>query len=67
MATLTLKCKDCGAEFVMTESEQAFYKEEGFQNLPVRCGPCRKARVPVNAGLREEYTEKHTGSDGSRT
>jgi len=39
-----LKCKDCGEEFVFTESEQAFYKDKGFENDPVRCPACRKAR-----------------------
>lgn len=44
MADKTLTCKDCGAEFVFTESEQAFYKEKGFDNEPQRCPACRKAR-----------------------
>lgn len=43
MADKTLKCKDCGADFIFTEGEQAFYKEKGFQNEPARCLPCRKA------------------------
>ena len=30
----TLKCKDCGNEFVFTAGEQAFYAERGFQNEP---------------------------------
>lgn len=33
----TLKCRDCGAEFVFTASEQAFFAEKGFQNEPGRC------------------------------
>lgn len=44
MADKKLKCKDCGAEFLFTESEQAFYKEKGFDNEPQRCADCRKAR-----------------------
>ena len=28
MADRTLKCKDCGADFIFTEGEQAFYKEK---------------------------------------
>lgn len=43
MADKTLTCKDCGAEFVFTEGEQAFYNEKGFQE-PTRCVECRKAR-----------------------
>ena len=44
MADKTLVCKDCGADFIFTEGEQAFYAEKGFENEPVRCGDCRKAR-----------------------
>ena len=44
MADKVLTCKDCSTEFVFTESEQAFYKEKGFDNEPQRCADCRKAR-----------------------
>lgn len=44
MADKNLTCKDCNTEFVFTESEQAFYKEKGFENDPQRCPDCRKAR-----------------------
>jgi hypothetical protein len=37
-------CRDCGAEFVFTEGEQAFYQEKGFTNEPTRCPDCRRAR-----------------------
>ena len=30
----TLKCKDCGADFVFTAGEQEFYAEKGFENEP---------------------------------
>ena len=41
-------CKDCKAEFLFTEGEQQFYKEKGFDNEPVRCPECRKARKQQN-------------------
>lgn len=44
MADKTLKCKDCGAEFIFTEGEQAFYKEKGFENDPVRKVKANKNR-----------------------
>ncbi len=44
MGDKTLKCKDCGSDFVFTEGEQAFYKEKGFENEPQRCPDCRRAR-----------------------
>ncbi|MCL5045808.1 MAG: zinc-ribbon domain containing protein [Actinobacteria bacterium] len=40
----TLKCKDCGNEFVFTAGEQEFYAEKGFQNEPSRCTDCRSTR-----------------------
>lgn len=55
MADKTIKCKDCGEEFIFTESEQAFYKEKGFENDPVRCPACRKARkAQRNGGFRRQ-------------
>ena len=44
MADKTIVCRDCGKEFLFTEGEQAFYKEKGFDNEPVRCVECRRAR-----------------------
>ena len=44
MVDKTLKCKDCGAEFVFTENEQALYKERGFENEPKRCIACRRIK-----------------------
>lgn len=39
-----IKCKDCGEEFIFTVGEQEFYKEKGFENDPVRCQSCRRAK-----------------------
>ena len=44
MADKTITCKDCNHEFTFTESEQAFYKEKGFENEPQRCPDCRAAK-----------------------
>ena len=44
MADKTIVCRDCGKEFLFTEGEQAFYKEKGFDNEPVRCVSCRRAK-----------------------
>lgn len=40
----TLKCKECGEDFVFTAGEQEFYAEKGFQNEPQRCRACRDKR-----------------------
>ncbi|NPV53590.1 MAG: zinc-binding protein [Firmicutes bacterium] len=50
MADKILRCKDCGAEFTFTESEQQFYAEKGFTNEPGRCPDCRRARKQQNRG-----------------
>jgi len=43
-----LVCKDCGKDFLFTVGEQEFYKEKGFDNEPVRCADCRRARKAQN-------------------
>jgi chromosome segregation ATPase len=37
---ITLKCRQCGKEFLFTKAEQEFYKEKEF-NTPRRCKECR--------------------------
>ncbi|HEX3016185.1 MAG TPA: zinc-ribbon domain containing protein [Desulfobacteria bacterium] len=52
----TLTCRDCGAEFVFTASEQEFFAEKGFTNEPGRCLPCRQLRKQQrNNGQRQMY------------
>jgi CxxC-x17-CxxC domain-containing protein len=46
----TLKCRECGANFVFTAGEQAFFKEKGLQNDPQRCPACRAARRRERSG-----------------
>ena len=48
MADKTITCKDCNNEFIFNESEQAFYKEKGFENEPQRCPDCRRAKKQQN-------------------
>jgi CxxC-x17-CxxC domain-containing protein len=36
-----LKCVECGAEFVFSSGEQAFFSEKQFTNDPKRCKGCR--------------------------
>ena len=54
MADKTLVCKDCGAEFVFTEGEQAFYAEKGFTNEPKRCKACRDKRKAEKNNFKKE-------------
>ncbi len=39
-----LNCRDCGADFTFTASEQDFYASKGFTNEPSRCPSCRAQR-----------------------
>lgn len=50
MADKVITCKDCSTEFIFNESEQAFYKEKGFENEPQRCPDCRRARKQQRSG-----------------
>ena len=55
----TLTCRECGAQFVFTASEQQFYADKGFQNEPTRCRDCRqnrKASRPASNGPREMHS-----------
>lgn len=39
----TIKCRDCGEEFVWTVGEQEFYAQKEFVP-PVRCKKCRQLK-----------------------
>ncbi|HEY3425895.1 MAG TPA: zinc-ribbon domain containing protein [Negativicutes bacterium] len=54
----TLTCRDCGAQFVFSASEQDFYAEKGFTNEPGRCPECRAARKQANGGGRGNYQQR---------
>src|SRR5688572_26391907 len=46
----TLTCRDCGAQFEFTASEQEFFAQKGFTNEPGRCPTCREARKNERQG-----------------
>ena len=39
----TLRCRDCGKNFVFTVGEQRFFNNHGYQ-LPKRCRACREIK-----------------------
>ena len=43
----TLKCVDCGTDFVFTAGEQLFFHDKQFRNEPKRCKSCKSKRVSV--------------------
>ncbi len=46
----TITCRECNREFIFSVSEQNFYNEKGFENLPTRCAGCRGKRKKVTLG-----------------
>jgi CxxC-x17-CxxC domain-containing protein len=46
----TLKCIDCGADFVFTAGEQHFFHDKNFKNEPKRCKNCKNKRQGGSAG-----------------
>jgi CxxC-x17-CxxC domain-containing protein len=46
----TLRCRDCGREFVFTTGEQKFFEERGLMHKPSRCPECRAARKGMASG-----------------
>jgi len=53
MATLedkTIKCVDCGEEFLFTIGEQEFYRDHGLTHAPTRCRNCRESRKAQRTG-----------------
>jgi len=58
MADKTLKCKDCGQDFIFTEGEQEFYKEKGFENEPQRCPECRRAKKQQRNSYRNDRYDR---------
>jgi len=54
---ITLKCKDCGCDFVWTAGEQEFYAEKGFTNQPSRCKDCRSNKKSARRSGHREMAE----------
>ena len=46
----TLRCRECGRDFVFTAGEQEFYASKGLMNTPSRCPECRAARKSSMSG-----------------
>jgi CxxC-x17-CxxC domain-containing protein len=61
-----LTCEDCGAQFVFSAKEQAYYKEKGFAHPPKRCRQCRQARkASREAGSGRQRAPQSGGQGGA--
>ena len=57
----TLKCIDCGSDFVFTAGEQLFFHDKQFRNEPKRCKACKTKRLAVvGAPQRPGHTRVET-------
>lgn len=67
MEDITLKCVDCGKDFVWTVGEQEYYKAHGLENQPKRCADCRKARKArrVNNFAKKEASAETTQANST--
>ena len=54
----TLRCRECGNDFVFTAGEQEFYQQKGLMNQPSRCPSCRAARRAAAGGGRSSGSER---------
>ena len=55
MEDIKIICKDCGEEFIFSVRDQEFYKQQGFENQPVRCKACRqKKKAAMNNKVKKE-------------
>ena len=50
----TLKCADCGNDFVFTAGEQLFFHDKQFRNDPKRCKVCKLKRASGSSAVRTE-------------
>jgi len=59
----TIKCADCGSEFVFTAAELEFFAEKGFTNEPKRCPTCRRARRQQRGGQTTQGVQRDRYQD----
>jgi CxxC-x17-CxxC domain-containing protein len=55
----TLRCRECGQDFVFTAGEQEFYQQKGLMNEPGRCPTCRSQRRLANVNRERGPREMH--------
>ncbi len=68
---ITLKCKDCGADFVFTAGEQEFYAEKGFTNQARAAEPSTRllalaAAVSLEFPSSRRKTDPYTAATASQ-
>lgn len=64
----TLRCVECGVEFVWTVGEQTFHADKNFKNEPKRCRACktrhgRQGPPPVRERVETRTTCSNCGRE----
>ena len=54
----SLRCVDCGADFVWTAGEQMFFADKQFKNEPKRCKSCKAKRASRPVGGQGQSRDK---------
>ncbi len=54
----TLRCIDCGGEFVWTAGEQAFFAANNLKHEPKRCRACKGKRAARPSGAADSARER---------
>lgn len=55
----SLKCIDCGQDFVFTAGEQLFFHDKNFKNEPKRCKSCKSKRMNQIGGQHSGPSQHH--------
>lgn len=55
--TIKIKCKDCGQEFEIEQSEAKWYKDRGWE-LPIRCKACRIEAKERRARRKDQWNDR---------
>jgi hypothetical protein len=56
----SLRCVDCGSEFIWTAGEQLFFADKQFKNEPKRCKTCKAKRANrASAGPHRANGSRH--------
>ena len=53
------KCKQCGKEFVLSDSEIKFFNDKNLE-LPKRCNECRRENKNINNNYKNENPNNNT-------
>ena len=68
----TLKCVDCGNDFIFTAGEQLFFHDKQFKNEPKRCKNCKAQRAtamghkPGGGNFHQKVETRTTCSGGGK-